>query len=220
MINSKRYYYLLLLSSLLLFIGAILLTIYTNSWLTKKSETLVTLKLETAALEEEQKVSQKAANYLEENESMRLLLEKIVPKNKDQANAIGELLKISDEIGVTINTFSFPASELGNNTKNVAVAGTAPASTTSGADIVTQAKPVINIPGILGIEVSLSQIDRRGGDSGSGITYDQLLRFLEAIEKNRRTMQIKTMQVSPLKSSNGKINGYSLVLTINIFVKS
>lgn len=218
MINAKRFYFMLVGSLVLLIVGIILLTIYINIWLTKKADGLVSLKLETIGLEEKQKVNQQAAKYLDENEATRALLEKIVPKSKDQAKTIGELQKISEEIGVTINTMTFPASELGNSTSTTVI-GTTPAAAASNPSAITQAKPVANIPGLLGIEVSLSQIDRRGGTSGSGVTYSQLLGFLEAIEKNRRTLQIKTLQISPLKSSTGIINGYSLTLTMNIFVK-
>jgi hypothetical protein len=197
----------------------VVITIYTNIWLSKKADGLVTLKLETVGLEEKQLVNQKAANYLKENEATRDLLEKIVPKSKDQAKTIAELLKISEEIGVTINTITFPASELGSSSAGKTVVGTTPVAAATNATAITQAKPVANIPGLLGIEVSLSQIDRRGSASGSGVTYKQLLGFLEAVEKNRRTMQIKTLQISPLKSATGSISGYALTLTMNIFVK-
>lgn len=219
MISPKRLFYLLIATLFILCAGLITLTIYTNIWLTKKADRLVILKLDTIGLEEKRNVNQQAARYLKENSSTRDLLDKVVPKSKDQANAIGELLKISEEIGVTINTMTFPESELGNNTTGKTVAGTTPSAAATNVNAITQAKPVVNIPGLLGIEVSLSQIDRRGGASGSGVTYKQLLGFLEAVEKNRRTMQIKTLQVSPLKTSTGSISGYSLTLTMNIFVK-
>ncbi len=219
MINPKRLFYLLIATLFILCAGSVALTVYTNIWLSKKADGLVALKLDTIGLEEKRNVNQQAAKYLKENASTRDLLDKVVPKSKDQANAIGELLKISEEIGVTINTMTFPASELGKNTTGKTVAGTTPSAAATNANAITQAKPVVNIPGLLGIEVSLSQIDRRGGASGSGVTYKQLLGFLEAVEKNRRTMQIKTLQVSPLKTATGSISGYSLTLTMNIFVK-
>lgn len=219
MINSKRLFFFLSATLVLLGIGTIALTVYTNIWLSKKADGLVSLKLETKGLEEKQIVNQKAANYLKDNEATSDLLEKIVPKNKDQAKTIAELLKISEEIGVTINTMTFPASELGNNATGKTVVGTTPTAAAANSTAITQAKPVVNIPGLLGIEVSLSQIDRLGSDSGSGITYKQLLGFLEAVEKNRRTMQIKTLQISPLKSATGSISGYALTLTMNIYVK-
>lgn len=219
MISAKRLNLVLTVLLGLQIAGGVAITIYANKWLTKKSENLVTLKLETTKLEEKQRVNHEAASDLKKYESTRLLLEKIVPKSKDQAKTIGELQTIASETGVTINSMTFPSSELGNSTASRTVAGTTPTAAASNTNAVTQAKPVTNIPGLLGIEVSLSQIDRKGGDPGAGVTYNQLLDFLEAIEKNRRTMQIKNLQVLPIKSTDGLVSGYTLSLTMNIFVK-
>jgi hypothetical protein len=200
-------------------VGAASLTVFANTWLTSKAEGLVNIKLETEGLKTKQSVNQQAARDLDKYESTRILLEKIVPKSKDQAKTIGELLKIAEEEGVTISTMTFPASELGNSSASKTVVGTSPTAAAANTSVVTQAKPVTNIAGLLGIEVSLSQIDRVGGSTGDGVTYKQLLGFLEAIEKNRRTMQIKNLQILPLKSPTGVVSGYSLSLTMNIFVK-
>lgn len=218
MITAKRLTYIMYATLALSVISGVVLTVYTNSWLTSKAQSLVVVKLETAALEEKQRVNQKAASELEKYESTRETLDKIVPKSKDQAKAIGEILTIANEVNVNINTISFPASELGTSVVK-SVPGTTP-TTSAAASTVTQAKAVENIPGLLGIEVTLSQIDRKGGAPGSGMTYSQLLDFLRSLEKNRRTMQIKTIQVQPLKvTGSSTINGYSLTLTMNIFVK-
>lgn len=219
MINAKRLSYVLGALLFLQAVGMISLAVFANSWLTSKSENIVTLKLDTALLEAKQEVNQQALVDLDKYEATRVLLEKIVPKSKDQAKTIGELQTIAEETGVTIGTMTFPASELGNSTTNVAVVGTSLSAAASNTNAVSQAKPVSNIPGLLGIEVSLSQIDKKGQPSGTGTSYKQLIAFLEAVEKNRRTMQIKTLQVLPIKSSTGSISGYSLTLTMNIFVK-
>ncbi len=219
MINAKRFSYILSVLLLLQFIGMVAITVYANSWLTSKSENIVNLKLDTVLLEEKQRANQQALLDLNKYESTRALLEKIVPKSKDQAKTIGELQKIAEETGVTISTMTFPASELGNGASSTTVVGTTPSAAATNTTAVSQAKPVTNIPGLLGIEVSLSQIDEKGSEGGSGITYRQLISFLEAIEKNRRTMQIKTLQVLPIKSSTGSISGYSLTISMNIFVK-
>lgn len=218
MINAKRLSYILSATLSFIVIACFGLTFYTNSWLTKKAEGLVSIKLETIGLEEKQRANEKAAKDLKYYESTRILLEKIVPKSKDQAKAIGEILNIAAEVGVSINTMTFPASELGAAAAKT-VAGSTPAAAAANTNAVTQAKAVPNIPGLLGIEVSLSQIDKKNSASGTGVTYSQLIALLEAIEKNRRTMQIKTLQVLPLKTPSGAISGYSLTLTMNIFVK-
>ena len=219
MINAKRLSIVLTILLAVQATGAIALTYFANNWLTNKSESLVNIKLDTVALEEQQKVNLQAAKDLEIYETTRILLEKIVPKSKDQAKTISELQEIASDIGVTIRSMTFPASELGNSGSSATVVGTTPSAAAANTNVVTQAEPVDNIPGLLGIEVSLSQIDRLSGSSGDGMTYNQLINFLEAIEKNRRTMQIKTLQILPLKSSTGEVSGYSATLTMNIFVK-
>jgi len=219
MINAKRFNIILTIFLALQTIGAVALTVYANIWLTEKADGLVELKLDTVGLKEQQSVNLQAAKDLLKYESTRVLLEKIVPKSKDQAKTISELLKIADEVGVTISSMTFPASELGNSGSTKTVVGTTPTVAAANTTVVTQAKPVANIPGLLGIEISLSQIDNRAGESGDGVSYEQLLGFLEAVERNRRTMQIKTLQVLPIRDQSGRVSGYSLSLTMNIFVK-
>ncbi|MEK7471894.1 MAG: hypothetical protein AAB624_01470, partial [Patescibacteria group bacterium] len=91
MINAKRFSFVLSILLGLQLVGGVALTIYANKLLTRKSESLVTLKLDTIQLEEKQRVNLAAASDLKKYESTRLLLEKIVPKSKDQAKTIGEL---------------------------------------------------------------------------------------------------------------------------------
>lgn len=217
--NAKRFNTIMIGIFILLVAACIGLTVYANMWLTQRSKQLINTKLDTLALEQKQKASQKAQSVLEENGPTQEMLEKIVPKSKDQAKTVAELLTISKETGVTINSITFPSSELGAVVKPVTGAdgSTAQTPTTSS---VTQAKPVEGISGLLGIAVTISQIDRQGGESGSGISYDQMIKFIESIEKNRRTMQIKTLQIQPLQAASGNgIGGYSLTLSLNIFVK-
>lgn len=207
--TSKRLTIVLCLALVVLVMSGAGLTLYANSWLTKKSQNLVTLKLDIAELERVQRINQTAAEYLQRNKESKELLERVIPKSKDQAGAVAELLKIAEESGVTINSITFPASDLGGKRAQ-----------SSAKDTVTQAKPVEGISGILGIEMSVGQIDRIGGISGSGMTYQQLISFLEAVEKNRRTMQVRSLQVQPLAGEGtNNIRGYSLTLTMNIFVK-
>lgn len=219
MINAKQLSYILWLTLLIQIVGCFSLTIFANNWLTTKSEKLVTLKLDTIELEKKQEAGTNAAKELKYYETTRILLEKIVPKSKDQAKAIGEFLNIATEVGVSIDTITFPSSELGTKSTAPAKVSTSASAAATDTTAITQAKPVANIPGLLGIEVGLSQIKSKSINAGGGISYKQLITFLEAVEKNRRTMQIKNLEVQPIKTPTGAISGYYLTLTINIFVK-
>lgn len=222
--NAKRFNMIMIGVFVLLVAACIGLTVYANIWLTERSKQLTGTKLDTLALEQKQRAAQKAQAELLENQETIAMLEKIVPKSKDQANTLAELLTIAKETGVLINSITFPSSELGTVAKPTTTAATGDAAATTPAQpatpSVTQAKPVDGISGLLGVAVTLSQIDRQGGESGSGITYDQMIRLIEAIEKNRRTMQIKTLQIQPLQDPSGNgIGGYSLTMSLNIYVK-
>jgi len=206
--------------------GVIGLTVYASTWLKTRSEDIVTLKLDSLVLEEQRKTAIRASAELKEYNSTRESISKIVPKSKDQAKAIAELQKIAEDVGATIGSITFPTSELGAAAPKAAApaASTDPtAATTPSAPAtpsVTQAKPVEGLTGILGVEVTVSQIDSIGAPTGTGMSYPQLIEFLRALEKNRRTMQVKLIQVQPLKGpKDSQITGYSLTLNLNIFVK-
>jgi len=207
--SNKKINISLLILLVAILICSILLTNYgINTYKTKSAKIIATkLEIEELSAKRERTISQK--NELSKNQSSIELLEKIVPKNKDQALAIAEILKIAEENNIEIGSFSFPSSELG---KNISTAKDA------SSQKVTQTKPVEGINGLYAIETTLSNFNGEGLPSGSGISYNQLLSVLNAIEKNRRTMQISSIQIQPVFKAN-QISGYSPTLTINLFVK-
>lgn len=219
MITAKRFNYIMC-GILVLLIGAsVALTFYANRWLTTKAQELVGLKLDTAALEAKQDMNQKAAEELEKYSGAANIVEKVVPKSKDQAKAVAELLEIGRENDFSINSITFPASDLGSTSQKPVAGTTGQATAAPSSSAISQAKPVEGIPNVLGIEVALGQFTGPDTISGNGISFTQLIGFLESIEKNRRTMQIKSLSVTPLTTTSGKLPGYSLTVTINIFVK-
>ena len=227
--NAKRFYRIMLGLFGLLIVGSVALTVYANSWLKSRSQTLVDTKLEIDLLEKRQQYTQKEAVELTKYKDIVNVLDEIIPKDKDQARAIAELQKIADDIGVGIGSITFPASDLGTKAAKVVVTPAPAAGSSAAAQAtptpapaapsVTQAKPVEGISNVLGIEVSLAQIDKLGGIAGSGMSYNQLISFLESLEKNRRTMQVKTLQIQPVVDTNQNITGYAASVTLNIFVK-
>lgn len=186
-----------------------LITTYSLGAYRVRSDKIVATKIEIEELKakRERGISQKSE--LSKNQFSIELLEKVVPKTKNQALAVAEILKIADENNIDIGSFSFPSSELGNN-----VSGAKDAPNQK----ITQTKPVEGISGLFAIETTISNFNRKGTTSGSGISYDQLLNVLSSIEKNRRTMQISSIQIQPVLKT-GQISGYNPTLTINLFVK-
>jgi hypothetical protein len=228
-LTPKKFNYALTGLFIAIVVGGIGLTVYASTWLKTRSENIVTLKLDSLVLEEQRKTAIRASSELEEYKETRESISKIVPKSKDQAKAIAELQRIAQDVGATIGSITFPTSELGAAAPKAAApattSGTSAPSTPSptpapATPSITQAKPVEGLTGILGVEVTVSQIDSIGAQSGTGMSYPQLIEFLRALEKNRRTMQVKLIQVQPLKGpKDSEITGYSLTLNLNIFVK-
>lgn len=206
-LSIKKFNLLLVATLVSLIVGSLALTVFAVSLIANKSDYLISVKLDTELSSSKRENLLRYKADLIKNKSYLEIIDKIVPTTKDQALAVAELLQIAKENNITLGSISFPASELGSKS-----------SKTSSGSNVTQTKPVEGISGVLGIELNLSQITRTSGDAGSGISYDQLISTLQAIETNRRTMQIKNLQIQPITRS-GVVIGYSPSLTINIFVK-
>lgn len=204
--TPKKFNILLIFIILSSLLGSILMTAYALNMYKDRSYSLVNTKLQ--ALEVNTKIdnAQLQKADLAKNKNNIELLQKIVPKSKDQALAVAELQAIANENNLSIGSINFPSSDLGSN-KN-----------TSSTQKITQTKTIEGISGVLGLELNISQLNRKLAPSGSGISYDQLINLLESIEKNRRTMQIKNIQIQPIVR-NGSVVGYNPTITLNLFIK-
>lgn len=208
-INAKKFNYLLIIIIVSFLFGALAITYYGLSIFKKRSDNLVSAKLDLVSLNYRYDTAIQQRNDLIKNSANIELLNKIVPKNKDQALAVAELIKIAGEKNLSIGSFTFPASELGSVSKT---------ATTAATEKITQTKAVEGISGLLGIELTIGQINRKIPAADTGISYKQLVDFLQSIEKNRRTMQIKNIQIQPIYKLD-QVVGYSPTITINLFVK-
>jgi len=204
-LTIKQFHILLTTTLGVIMVGSMAITLTSLSYLHNKSITLSSIKVDYEKSSYDRETGLKHRAELIKNKNNIELLKKVVPSSKDQAQAVAELLNIAEENNITIGGLTFPSSELG-------------VSTSKNSSNITQAKPVEGITNILGIELTISQLNRKNGDIGSGISYQQLMGTLQAIEKNRRTMQIKNIQIQPINKSN-TVLGYSPTITINIFVK-
>lgn len=209
--NAKRFYFVSigLVALLLLGLGAALF--FMNSFLQKSSDKLVQAKLESRVAEERETYYIQAKKDLEKYKDVGETLVKVLPKDKDQAKAVAEIGRIADETGIKIQQISFPSSALGE--KKAAAATTTTTTTTTPAPAtpsVTQTKPVEGVSGVLGIETN---VVFQSSDA-TKLTYSQVLSFLEKIEKNRRTMQVSSISITPKDNNN-----VAAAITIKIFVK-
>lgn len=228
--KAKSAYYALLGTMALVIVASIGAVVYANHWLKTRTSSLISLKTETIKLQQERATYLRAKVLLEKYKDVNTTLQKIIPKSKDQANAVSELLAIAKDDDIVLNSITFPSSDLGAKTTTkttvtpsttTATPSAAPTTApTPAAPAVTQGKTVDGISGILGIAVNVSNITRVGGAAADGIKYDQVINFLKSLERNRRTMQVTSVQIQPIKDAKtGAITGYGLTLTLNIFVK-
>ena len=211
--NSKKFFYISLglVAALLFLLGGSLY--YMNDYLQKSSNSLVKAKLDSRVTEEREKYYIQARKDLAKYSDISTTLAKVLPKDKDQAIAVAEIGQIADETGINIKQISFPSSTLGEKKVSPAITTTTPVSSaapTPATPTITQAKPVDGVTGVLSIEAQIQFVSTKT----QKLTYPQLLSFLDKIERNRRTMQVSSISITP--SSSDQIDAS---ISIRIFVK-
>lgn len=216
--TAKKTFYLMTGLLVLMVVGAFVGIYFGNKYMKNSASSLVSTKLDNIASDDEEQTYLQSRKNLEKYKSLSETIAKVLPKSKDQAQAVKELYRIGDETGIVIDKIQFPTSTLGQKTAPVATPAptdknsqAAPAAATPAAPSVTQAKPVTGMPGVLGIDVQIGLQPAYG----KSISYDNMIRFLQKVENNRRSMQIKQINVhaDPI---NG---GVTFDTTLTIFVK-
>jgi hypothetical protein len=212
--NPKRMFFALI-AGLVLTVGLVGGAMYFGYTSMKaSSNSLVNAKLDTMLAEEKEKTFIKAKKDLEKYKGLSETLQKILPKDKDQARAVRELYKISDEAGVSIVSITFPSSTLGARTAAPPASTEASKTATSSSvaqSTVSQAAPVSGLPGVQGIDLELSV----EGQNDNFTQFSRMVTFLQKVEQNRRSMQIKKITVTP----DDATRNVKFELTVTIFVK-
>ncbi len=205
--NSKRVFYGMVATVFLLISSVILVVVFGSIWLSKRSEKLVAVKLDNLMVED-QKLALIAANKdIDTYKQLDAVAKSIVPRDKDQARAIRDIVQIAEDNGITIDGISFPSSTLG--AKQAAVPASTDANTPA-APVAPKDSQVKAVPGVNGVySVTLDVTP----NSNNPISYSQLINFLERLENNRRTAQISRISISP------KVGGLSFTMSVNIFIK-
>lgn len=208
--TSKRLFFVLLAVLTLLGIGSVAAVVVGNSQLKKRSQQLHDLKVESGALEEQQKSLIQAKKDIDRYSGLDSIAKSIVPQEKDQARTVRELVQLASNNSIKIGSITFPASTLGQAApKPVAgTEGAAPAGP-SAASAQTQLKAVEGIPGVYQMEINLQS------DSSTPVTYQQLIDFLRSLEQSRRTSQVSSVIVTPDTKQRNRVT-FSLVINVNI----
>lgn len=197
--TSKRYFYMLTAILVLIVGGIVGGAVSGNMLLQKQSKKLSSLKVENESLEQQQSALIQARADVDKYSELDKITKSIVPQDKDQAKTVREIVQIAKASNIPIKSVAFETSTLGDKA--------APATPGTKSSPVSQVKPVEGIPGVYTLEIQV-------GSDGK-VSYQSFLRFLDGLEKNRRTAHVTGINLAP---SDG---GTRLVfnLTLNAYVK-
>lgn len=204
--TSKRLRLILIGLMGLLFIGLIAGTYEADQLLKSQANKLITLKAKTQALAAEQLGLTKAKIDIKTYSDLESIAKSVVPQDKDQAEAVREIVNIAAANGISLATISFPASNLGSTTTSAASAVTTTKTTAS----LSQLQPVKNISGVYQLQINVV------GDSTKPVAYDKFISFLSALEHNRRTAQVSTISIQPNLTNR---NLLTFTLSLNEYIK-
>lgn len=216
-LNNQRLRLVLL--GLLCFAGVTLLaiTLFADAVLGKKSHELVDLKLQSKVVDAQllglAQSKKEVAQYLYFNDIAKTVL----PSDKDQAQAVLDINQFAIDSGISIASISFPASTLGSSGASATTNNSA--STAPTQSVVSQAKPVDGIPGLYGLDLTISSESSSSVPDAKKATYPKLLDFLGRIERNRRTAQITQVNIQPVITELGPSPFINFTLTTKIFIK-
>jgi hypothetical protein len=210
--TAKRVYYLMI-AIVVLLVGGIIGGAYGIQVLLKgESAELASLKAKVGALNQETISLKKAKKDITTYTELYNISKVVVPENKNQAQAVRQIVKLADENGIVLDSITFPASTLGSTplgTKPGVTSPTGPSATTGTASL-SQLVPVPTIPGVYDLQLTVASSPSRLA------TYSQLINFLSALEQNRQTALVSSINIQP-DSNNHRL--FSFNLTLDIYIK-
>ena len=206
-LNSQLIHYLLLTIIVLLVLAAVLGANSMVGLLQSKANTLVSLESKKEALSTEQSNLVLAKKEVAKYSPLEKIAQTIVPQNKDQAEAVREIVNIAQQTGITLTSIVFPSSTLGNG-----VTSSKPASSASNNAVsLSQLTAVRGIPGVYMLPILIN--DSLQADA---VTYSSFYTFLTKIEQNRLTSQVTGLTIQPM---TGNSNLITFSLSINEYIK-
>lgn len=214
--SPKRLYYTQLGLIALLFIGLLGGAYGINSLLSTKAQQLTSLKAKNQALEREQSSLTLAQKEVAKYADLEQIAKSIVPEDKDQAEAVREIVNIAAANGISLSSITFPASSLGNTQGASSSQSSSTTPTTPTAKVspktgkLSQLQPVKNIPGVYVLQITVKS------NPDQPVSYASFINFLNDLEQNRRTAQISSISLQP-NSKNSNLLTFTIVL--NEYIK-
>lgn len=196
--NSKKTFYILAGIIALLAIGLVAGAYGGYSLLQGQSKKLVANRLKVSQLQDEQVELTKAKSDIKKYKSLAEIAKVVVPQDKDQAQAVREIVKIASTHNIVLSSITFPASLLGT------APGTVGAATSTKPQL-SQLKPVKGITGVYDLAITVQS------DQNQPVPYSNFLDFLQSLEQNRRTALINGITILPGDKDPSKVS-FTLVL--------
>lgn len=226
--NAQKTYRLLVSAFIIGLASSFLLLYYASQWLNASGNELSSLRNEVASLDKQRNDLDNARRLLKDYEFERSLLPQVLPKDKDQARVIREINQIADLVDLNIASISFPSSTLGTQTLRAPTQAESSTPTSNGSATsadqapapksVSQATPVKDIPGVQSVEITLGAINSKKLPKDTGMRYDEMIDFIRLLERNQRTIQIRSLGIIQKSPINGE-PVFGLDIALSIFLK-
>jgi ABC-type transport system involved in cytochrome bd biosynthesis fused ATPase/permease subunit len=189
------------------------------SLLSKDSQKMVGLKLQSAAAQNQLTSLGVAKKEIKQYGYFKTVAQEVIPNDKDQANAVLQLNQFAAAAGFGLQAITFPTSTLGVSSLATGAVAAGNAQTAPAVALLSQALPVVGIAGLYSVQLTITPQTDQDLPADQQVTYNKLIDFLNRIENNQRTAQITQVVVRPLYNSDGSFRALDFTLIINIFIK-
>ena len=211
--NSKRMYLFMLAIIGLLLVGLVAGAYGINSLLGSQSKKLVGLKAQSQALDQEKISLLSSKKNIQKYAELEKITKTVVPEDKNQAEAVREIVNIAAARNIKLASVTFPASTLGSvpgGGGTTGAAAAAPATSNAKKDNLSQLQPVKNITGVYQLVITVT------GDPNQPVAYNDFVDFLSDLEHNRRTAQVSSIILQPSTQDH---NSLTFSLSLNEYIK-
>lgn len=200
--TSKQVNYGFLGIIILMCLGLVFGAHVVASLISDKSSKLVSLQLQQQSLDQQVSQLDQTNQNIEQYSSLADIAKTIVPQDKNQAEAVREIVKIANNANVPISQISFPKSDLTDTLTTT--------STNQSQLNFSQLTQVKGLAGVYSLPITVAS------DANQPIGYDQFTSFLKQLELNRRTAQVTDISLVPDAKQSGQL---TFTLTINEYIK-
>lgn len=211
-LSAKRTFYIMAVALIVLFGLLIAVTVLGNTILSKQAASLHAVKLDVRLIEEQQSAVIRANRDIQKYADLKSIADTIVPKDKDQARSVRQIVALADSSSIPISSITFPASTLGtaSTPKSTSTTTTDSGAPTTPAPSITQAVPVQGMNGVYQTLITIQS------SSSNPVPYDSLINFLRTLENNRRTAHVDNITITP-NTKNPQLLTFQL--GVNVFTK-